>query len=389
MKPKRLAVIRFRQSRSKWEVDHPNPRGAGPARSRPLFATEAEATEHAAKVVKILEAGMPVADDPTMTLERAFERYFRAKARKRSLPEDRRLAEHLKAAFGKDTRLKDLTAGRIAAYRERRLAATSVRRKDAAGNATPLSAASINRPLALLRHLLRLAHDEWGVVTTVPKITLEREPEGRIKWLEPDEEARLLSACADSDNENLLSIVTVAMETGMRYGEIMGMTWERVDLSRGVIRLERTKSGRRREVPMRQVVYDALTKLAGAREGSVWPERSIRTAWETVVERAKLDDFHFHDLRHHFASWFMMRGGELLALSKILGHAKVSMTEKYAHLAPDHLRGEMSRTERSGRAVEPLLGTSSPSGDEHAAQVVDFTAERRGSSEAEQLIRNQ
>ena len=58
------------------------------------------------------------------------------------------------------------------------------------------------------------------------------------------------------------------------------------------------------------------------------------------MERAKFDDFHFHDLRHRFASWFMMRGGVLLALSRILGQKQVSMTEKYAHLAPDHLRAE-------------------------------------------------
>jgi integrase len=137
---------------------------------------------------------------------------------------------------------------------------------------------------------------------------------------------------------------------------------------------------------MRQVVYDILVALPGPREGRVWPDQSIRTAWETAVERAKLDDFHFHDCRHHFASWFMMRGGSLLALSKILGHAKVSMTEKYAHLAPDHLRAEISRTERP---LEPNLGTKGSADDEHAAQVIDFTDERRGSSEAEQLIRNQ
>jgi len=293
-----------------------------------------------------------VGDDPSMTFDRAFERYFRLKARKRSLGEDRRIAEHLKAAFGRDTRLKDVTAGRISAYRERRLAATSVRRKDADGNPTPLSAASINRPLALLRHLLRLARDEWGVLTEVPRVKLEREPEGRIKWLELHEEARLLTACAGSDNPHLLPIVTLALESGMRYSEIIGIEWNRVDLSRGVIRLERTKSGRRREVPMRQVVYEILAGLPGGREGLVWPEQSIRTAWETAVDRAKLADWHFRDCRHHFASWFMMRGGNLLALSKILGHAKVSMTEKYAHLAPDHLRTEIARTER---VAEPVV----------------------------------
>ena len=172
----------------------------------------------------------------------------------------------------------------------------------------------------------------------------------------------------------------------MRYGEIMGMEWERVDLSRGVIRLELTKSGRRREVPMRQAVYDVLARRPGERAGRVWPDHSIRTAWETAVERAKLDDWHFHDCRHHFASWFIMRGGNLLALSKILGHAKVSMTEKYAHLAPDHLRAEITRTER---AVEPVVGTGGATDGESSTQVIDSTRESRGSSEAEQLIRNQ
>ena len=62
---------------------------------------------------------------------------------------------------------------------------------------------------------------------------------------------------------------------------------------------------------------------------------------------AKLEGLHFHDLRHSFASWFVMRGGSLQALQTILGHAEIKMTLRYAHLAPDHLRTEMSRTERS------------------------------------------
>lgn len=65
------------------------------------------------------------------------------------------------------------------------MASTSMRRKDSDGKPTPLSAASINRPLALLRHLLRLAHEEWGVLVQVPRIKLEREPGGRIKWRRP------------------------------------------------------------------------------------------------------------------------------------------------------------------------------------------------------------
>jgi site-specific recombinase XerD len=122
---------------------------------------------------------------------------------------------------------------------------------------------------------------------------------------------------------------------------------------------------------MRQVVYEKLAAMPGLRQGRLWPEHGIRKAWETALERAKLDDWRFHDCRHHFASWFMMRGGNLLALSNILGHAKVSMMEKYAHLSPNHLRSEIVRTER---VVEPFAGTSEARGDRDASQVVHSEA---------------
>ena len=305
----------------------------------------------------------------TLTLTDAGERYLAAKTRKRSLAEDRRILEHLKSAFGANMPLVDITAARISEYKARRLAASSVRRKDADGNGTPLSAASINRPLAVLRHLLRLAHEEWELLPAVPKIKLEKEPQGRVRWLTADEEGRLIEACAKSQNRALAAIVAVALETGLRRGELLGLTWDRVDLSRGVIRLEVTKSGRRREVPMRQVVYNVLASLPGPREGRVWPAGDIRTAFENAVTEAKLDDFHFHDCRHHFASWFMMRGGSLLALKEILGHATLAMTMRYAHLAPEHLRSEVIKTERpaqtsavstqdSAQQVDQLVGVS-------------------------------
>jgi integrase len=275
-----------------------------------------------------------------LTLAQAAERYLAAKARKRSLAEDKRLLEHLKASFGADTPLADITASRISEYKAQRLTNKSERTSRA------LTAAGINRPLALLRHLLRLAHEEWEILTTVPKIRLEREPQGRIRWLESDEEARLLAACEKSQNKQLAKIVIVALETGLRKGELLDLTWDRIDFSRGVIRLEVTKSGRRREVPMRQAVYDVLSALPGEREGRVWPAGNIRTGFENAVEAAKVDDFHFHDTRHHFASWYVMRGGSLPALQQILGHATLAMTMRYSHLSPKHLRDEMTKTER-------------------------------------------
>ena len=88
--------------------------------------------------------------------------------------------------------------------------------------------------------------------------------------------------------------------------------------------------------------------------GRVWPSGDIRTSFENAVAEAKLDGLHFHDLRHSFASWFVMRGGSLQALQTILGHQDIKMTLRYAHLAPDHLRSEMTRTECSAQPAEKI-----------------------------------
>jgi integrase len=115
-----------------------------------------------------------------------------------------------------------------------------------------LTAAAVNRPLALLRHLLRLAHEEWGELDVVPKIRTEKEPQGRLRWLTQEEATKLLSACKKNRNAALADLVEFSLFTGVRRGEALGLTWDRVDRARGVIRLELTKRGRRREVPSAQ-----------------------------------------------------------------------------------------------------------------------------------------
>lgn len=97
---------------------------------------------------------------------------------------------------------------------------------------------------------------------------------------------------------------------------------------------------------MRQAVYGVLAGLRGPREGLVWPARKIRTAFESAVAAAGLEGFRFHDCRHHFASWLMMRGGSLQALKEVLGHRDIKTTLIYAHLSPAHLRAEIPKTER-------------------------------------------
>src|SRR5262245_22113445 len=326
-------------------------RGGGESASRPAARADAS----------------PGAEAPPtgITLGQAQERYLATKeAERKQTKDDRHHLKRLVAFFGgPDTPLADITAARISEYRVWRANQTSQRR----GDGTMLvSAATVNRELATIRHLLHLAVKDWEVLDAVPVVRTLREPEGRIRWLgqhAPDEEARLLAACrALKNHPHLAGIVTVALETGMRKGEAMSLAWERVDFARGMIRLEKTKTDRRREIPMRQAVYDVLAPLrVAAREnmppdgagrsqeprGGVWPYRRFpEDAWRVAVEQAGLVDFHFHDTRHHFASWFMMRGGSVLALQKILGHRLLKMTARYAHLSADHLRDEMERTAR-------------------------------------------
>jgi integrase len=287
-----------------------------------------------------------------LTLAQAADRYLASKARKRTIEEDRRQLELLKLEFGTETPLAEITASRISEYKAKRLAAVRKIGRGEAAVDRRLTAAAVNRPLALLRHLLRLAHEEWEAIDSVPRIRLEKEPQGRLRWLAQEEIIRLLEAAAKSRNKELRAAVILALNTGLRLGELIGLTWDRVDLSRGVIRLEMTKSGRRREVPMNSASYATLVGLGPKSSGRVFRTRYIKTAYNNAVEAAQLDDVTFHTLRHTFASWAVMRGVALKELQELLGHSSLAMTMRYAHLAPEHLRTAVSRLEGL-TSVEP------------------------------------
>jgi integrase len=225
-----------------------------------------------------------------ITFGEAAARYLATKSRKRSLAEDKRIIDHLKSELGADTPLTEITASRISEYKAKRLAAVRKIGEGETASERPLTAAAVNRPLALLRHLLRLAHEEWEALESVPRIRLEKEPQGRLRWLAQEEITRLLDACSKSKNKELRAAVIVAVNTGLRRGELLGLTWERIDASRGVIRLEMTKSGRRREVPLNDDSYGALVSLGQKQAGRVFQTRYIKTAYDNAVSAAKLDD---------------------------------------------------------------------------------------------------
>jgi integrase len=280
----------------------------------------------------------PPPDSKTLAaLATEYLDFKRAKG-KRSLKEDARaLTRRLLPWFGAETPVAELTALRIAQYdRERSIVTSRLGRT--------VAPATVNRELALLRHMLKLA-EEWGYLAKAPRVRMGKEPEGRLRFLTEDEAVRLLEACAASQNPYLPAIVTVALYTGARRGEILGLTWERTDVARGVLRFDKTKSGRRREVPMGEPVYRALMALPGPKaeglvfrkaDGAAWG--SIRTGFERACRAAQLEDFRFHDLRHTCASWLVMAGRHLKEVQELLGHRTFAMTLRYAHLSPDRLR---------------------------------------------------
>jgi integrase len=297
-----------------------------------------------------------------MTFAQAVELYKQTKARKRTLHSDSVYLEDFKAAFGADTPLTQITNAKISAWRAARNVAVSPK------TGRPYTAAAINRPLTTLRCLLRLALDEWQILSSIPKIRREREPQGRIRFLTEDEIVRLLDACQKSKNPELRPAVILALHTGLRRGEVFGLTWDRVELSHNVIRLELTKSGKRRVVPLNDESYAALVALQPKESGRVFRSHKIRTAFENALVTAKVEDFRWHDLRHTFASWLVMKGFSIVAVQQLLGHANITMTMKYAHLAPGHLSAAVAglsgltqtarvhQTSDANRTQEPVNG---------------------------------
>lgn len=202
-----------------------------------------------------------------------------------------------------------------------------------------------NRVLATLSHMYTLAVEYKAVLVCPVKTAKKRIKEkARLRYLTPEEVSRLLDLCP----EHLRPIVEVALHTGMRKSEILSLRLGReVNLAERRITLGvggmRTKNDEVRHIPLNETAYQVLARVAeGKRPGDylfVWKGKrilDIKTSWSRVLQEAGIEDFHFHDLRHTFASNLVMSGVDLYVLRDLLGHKDIKMTQKYAHLSPDH-----------------------------------------------------
>lgn len=180
------------------------------------------------------------------------------------------------------------------------------------------------------------------------------EPRGRVRYLKDDERERLLVACKGSSWPRLYLLALMAITTGGRRGELLGLRWCDVDTDRGEAILHDTKNGERRLLVLLPQVLEELAKFAPADAPTstalVFRSRlrpsqpfAFKSAWCEAVEQAELRDFHFHDLRHTFASYSAQHGASLLELADALGHKTLKMVQRYSHLSTDSRRRMVSR----------------------------------------------
>jgi len=236
--------------------------------------------------------------------------------------------------------LAEITPALLAEQRDKLLQEVTDRKK-------PRSPASVVRYLAALSHAFTIAMKEWGWIESNPilRITKPKEPRGRMRFLSDEERQRLLTTCKQSSSPFLYIVVVLALSTGARKMEIVGLRWQDIDLRRGIIILHETKNGERRVLPLTGYALELMKQHSQIRHLNcdwVFPSKDfkkpidLRTPFENALKKAEIQDFRFHDLRHSCASYLVMNGASLAEIAEILGHKTLQMVKRYAHLSEAH-----------------------------------------------------
>ena len=266
---------------------------------------------------------------------------------KRSHARDLYSCKHLQSHF-REKKLLDIQSHDIRAYIAHR-------------RAQGASAGTINREIGLFSSAINHARREWGWQIHNPcQGCRQREPEGRLRWLTKTEAGNLIQAARNSPAEHLADFLILALNTGMRSGEMLKLEWQRVDLSGGLIWLEpeHTKSARRRTIPINANAKSALMSRLNFRAthcpASPWVFcnaqgsriNSVKKSFAAACQKAGITDFRIHDLRHTCAAWLVTAGVPLAEVRDLLGHKSIQMTERYAHLAPENIRAAVNKLDQ-------------------------------------------
>lgn len=266
-----------------------------------------------------------------------------------------------------DYTLAQVTPALIAEYRDK------LQQENIGTEETPTyrGPATANRFLYALSKAFSNAVKEWHWLHDNPVLRVNKETEstGRVRFLSDDERKALLVACKKSTLPELYLIVLMALTTGMRRGEILGLRWPDVDLERRMIVLNKTKNGERRSVPavpevaallrehakvrrldtdrifpsIRKKKPGAITEAGAAPKtedpGPLW----FDAWWYAALKQSGIEDFRFHDLRHTAASYLAMSGATVPEIAAVLGHRTLQMVKRYAHLSDQHTGAVVER----------------------------------------------
>lgn len=290
----------------------------------------------AAELIKVEQSRIlgfaPPSDDSFADLATRYLTHQKVRLTAKSYERVKLIAEnHLKPAF----------SGLVKAIRK-----VDVQRyvTERSGRVKP---ASVAKELTTLKHMLSLAV-EWEIIPFTPAQGVKgpKLPAGRVRYLQATELRAALEACP----QWLRPIVGLAVSTGMRRGEILGLRWLDVDMSHKCLMLPQTKNGEGRIVHLNKCSLDALRSvpiMADAKSTDrlfpgVTPEQ-VSVAFQRATRAAGIADFHFHDLRHTAASWLRMSGADIHTVAQVLGHKDLRMAARYQHLSPAFLAEAVSR----------------------------------------------
>jgi integrase len=232
--------------------------------------------------------------------------------------------------------LATIRTGVIAEWRDRRLAR--------------VGAGTFLRHLTVLRHVFEVARKEWGVpmpVNPTADIRKPKAPLARNRRLSPDEEAALFTACGGCLNPLIEPIIRLALYTGMRRGELLSARWQHFDLEKRTLLIPMTKNGHPRKVPLDAAALAAIERLPRSDDGRLLPlsDEAVKLAWKRLIKRARIVDFHFHDLRHEAISRFFERGLTVPEVALISGHRDVRMLFRYTHLKAEDVAARLASVE--------------------------------------------
>ncbi len=346
-----MASIEVRTSKAGAVTYRVKVRRKGCSHLSKTFMRKTDAKQYAQKIESDINQGVHKANalSERKTLADAVDRYIQFVLPKKPKSQSKQAVQlrwwkeqagHLK--------LCDVDPAVVAELRES-LTLRPTRQGAATANAT------VNRYLAALSHMFTIAIKEWGWLEANPcsKVSKLTEPRGRVRFLSDSERDDLLHVCKQSPNPYLYIVVLIALSTGARYAEIMGLTRHDVDLKQNLLIFRDTKNGSTRSVPLQYKALECITahlKVRNLNTAHLFPSTTnpnkpmdIRKAWQRALTLSGVENFLFHDLRHTAASYLTMSGASLIEVAEILGHRTLSMVQRYSHLSKKHLEGVIER----------------------------------------------